>query len=90
MKLVLAVSLAFLLTGCWFHKEVVVIKHLPIPAFMLEPCDLPAPLAEDRVISVRDLAVEMQIRQGDHIACAKKLGRVIDRERQLTEQEGKQ
>lgn len=90
MKALLVGMSVVLLSGCWFHKEIVVIKHAPIPGFMLIPCTLPEALPEDKAVSVRDLAVEMQIRQGDHIACAKKLGRVIDRERQLTEQEGKQ
>lgn len=88
MKIALAWLMALLLTGC-FHKEVIVVKHLPIPSFMLEPCTLPEPLNEQAVVTIRDLLVEMQVRQGDHIECAKKLGRVIERERKLGEEEAK-
>lgn len=85
---ILAVLLPLLLTGC-FTKEVIVVKHLPIPSFMLQPCTLPESLPEDKVVTIRDLLVEMQVRQGDHIECAKKLGNVIERERRLTEEEAK-
>lgn len=84
----LILLLPFFLAGC-FHKEVIIVKHLPLPSFMLEPCTLPEALPAEKVVTIRDLLVEMQVRQGDHIECAKKLGRVIERERKLVEEEAK-
>lgn len=88
MKIAIASLMALLLTGC-FHKEVIIVKHLPIPSFLLEPCTLPEALPVEEVVTIRDLLVEMQVRQGDHIECAKKLGRIMERERKLTEEEAK-
>jgi len=84
----LLLLLPLLLMGC-ITKEVIIVKHLPIPSFLLEPCTLPEALPVEKVVTIRDLLVEMQVRQGDHIECAKKLGRIIERERKLTEEEAK-